>query len=554
MPISYHRAFRIFCIYFFLLTGVTHLHGQPARKKVFTRQDTLRGTVTPERAWWDVSYYHIEVTPDYNQKFIHGVTTIVFNVVNPGQTLQLDLQEPLSIDSALYNGHVIPLRRDGNVYFLKFSSLFAVNDRVSIRIVYSGMPRQAINPPWDGGWIWKKDDKDRPWMTVACQGLGASVWYPCKDHQSDESDSSALSITVPNDLVGVANGRLRSVRKNNNNTSTYTWVVDSPINNYNIIPYIGHYENWNEPYVGEKGLLDCSYWVLDYNMEAAKKQFVQTKEMLQCFEHWFGPYPFYKDGFKLVEAPHLGMEHQSAIAYGNNFANGYLGKDLSSSGWGLRWDYIIIHESGHEWFGNNITTKDIADMWVHEGFTDYSETIFTGWKFGEEAGNDYLVGLRKSIQNREPIIGPYNVNQEGSNDMYYKGASLIHNIRHIIHDDEKFRSMLREMNTVFYHQTVTSAQIEKFISETSGIDFKKVFDQYLRTTQVPVMEYKIKKNKVSYHWINCIPGFNMPLRVQWHGSHLLQPTEEWKTLRTSISTTEPFVADRNFYITTRVAE
>jgi aminopeptidase N len=551
----FERSLKSF-LFFVVLFGwsISNVAGQSSPEKKFTRQDTLRGTVTPERAWWNATYYHVEVTPDYDQKSIKGVNTITFKVLKAGDFLQLDLQEPMHIDSALYKGQPIMIQREGNAYFLKFNTAFAIDEMVSIRIVFSGTPRQAIRPPWDGGWIWAKDTKGRPWMSVACQGLGASVWYPCKDHQSDEPDSAALSITVPKDLVGVGNGRLRSVKKNSDETSTYTWAVVNPINNYNLIPYIGHYENWTETYAGEKGNLDCSYWVLDYNVEAAKSQFVQAREMLQCFEHWFGPYPFYEDGYKLVESPHLGMEHQSAVAYGNKFANGYLGRDLSSSGWGLKWDYILVHESGHEWFGNNITSNDIADMWVHEGFTDYSETIFTGWKFGVEAGNDYVVGLRKGIQNKTPLLGPYGVNEEGSGDMYNKGANLLHTIRHVINDDEKFRSILRDLNKTFYHETVTSAQIEKFISDKSGFDLHTVFDQYLRTVQIPVLEYKIVGNKVNYHWTNCVPGFDMPLQVQWHGTHRIKPTEKWKTLKTSNANVEPFVVDRNFYVTTRVAE
>src|SRR6478609_7809497 len=500
MPINFKFSTTskfIFC--WVMISGCAITTGfSQAAPKVFTHQDSLRGSVTPERAWWNATYYHVEVTPNYDQKSIKGVNTIAFKVLKPGDFLQLDLQEPMHIDSALYKGESIPFQRDGNAYFLKFNTAFEVDDMVSIRIVFSGTPRQAVRPPWDGGWIWTKDTKGRPWMSVACQGLGASVWYPCKDHQSDEPDSAALSITVPNDLVGVGNGRLRSIKKNNNETSTYTWAVVNPINNYNLIPYIGHYENWKETFAGEKGNLDCSYWVLDYNVDAAKTQFVQAKEMLQCFERWFGPYPFYEDGYKLVESPHLGMEHQSAVAYGNKFANGYLGGDRSDSGWGLKWDYILIHESGHEWFGNNITSKDVADMWIHESFTNYSETLFTTCQYGVSAGNDYCIGSRRNIENDKPIIGIYGVNQEGSGDMYPKGGSMIHNIRQLVNNDEKFRSILRGLNQTFRHQTVTADDIEKYMSKKSGIDLSLIFKQYLTTTQVPNLEYK-KEGKATVY-------------------------------------------------------
>ena len=388
-------------------------------------------------------------------------------------------------------------------------------------------------------------------MSVACQGLGASVWYPCKDHQSDEPDRGAtISITVADTLVAVANGRLIST-SSKNGLSTYTWGVVNPINNYNIIPYIGKYVHWQEVFPGEKGNLNCDYWVLDYELDQAKLQFQQVSKMLKCFEHWFGPYPFYEDGYKLVQSPHLGMEHQSAVAYGNKFENGYLGKDLSQTGWGLKWDFIIVHESGHEWFGNNITTKDLADMWVHEGFTNYSETIFTTCEFGVEAGNDYVVGTRKRTRNDRPIIAAYGVNDEGSGDMYYKGGNLLHTVRQVINNDEKFRLMLREINSKFYHQTVTSQQIESFISSYSGIDFSKTFDQYLRDIKIPELEYKIEKNILSFRWTNCIPGFDLPLKIQAGGEHWIHPTEKWTKLKLTARTPVQLQVDRSFYVTTK---
>jgi aminopeptidase N len=390
-------------------------------------------------------------------------------------------------------------------------------------------------------------------MSVACQGLGASVWYPCKDHQSDEPDSGAsLTMIVPDTLVAVGNGRLKEKKNNNDGTSTYTWQVVNPINNYNIIPYIGKYVNFNEAFNGENGKLDCSYWVLDYNLGKAKEQFKQAPLMLKCFEHWFGPYPFYEDGYKLVESPHLGMEHQSAVAYGNKYANGYLGRDLSGSGWGLKWDFIIVHESGHEWFANSITSKDLADMWLHEGFTNYSETLFTDCQFGNEAGDDYVIGTRKNINNTATIIGPYGVNREGSGDMYYKGGNLLHTIRQVINDDEKFRAILRGLNKTFYHQTVTTQQVESYISKEAGIDFSKVFDQYLRTTQIPVFEYKTENGQLWYRWNNCVKGFDLPVKVFEGTDHWLKPTTEWQTQKVQGDFNEKdFRVDRNFYVSTK---
>ncbi|HVZ26113.1 MAG TPA: M1 family aminopeptidase, partial [Sediminibacterium sp.] len=351
---------------------------------------------------------------------------------------------------------------------------------------------------------------------------------------SDEPDDGAdLSITVADTLVAVGNGRLISQKSDEPGTLTWKWEVKNPINNYDIIPYIGKYVNWTEVYPGEKGPLDCSYWVLDYDRDKAKEQFKQVPLMLHCFEYWMGPYPFYEDGYKLVQAPHLGMEHQSAVAYGNRFENGYLGRDLSGSGWGLKWDFIIVHESGHEWFGNNITSKDLADMWIHEGFTNYSETLYTECQSGEEAGNAYNYGSRHNIRNDRPIIANYGVNEEGSGDMYYKSGAMIQSIRHAMNNDEKFREMLRFLNKKFYHQTVTTEQIQDVISQYFGSSVKKILDQYLRTTQIPVLEYRINKDSTTlqYRYTNCLDGFNLPIVLKsMRGIMVLGPeSNKWNT-------------------------
>ncbi|GAB4091372.1 M1 family metallopeptidase [Flaviaesturariibacter terrae] len=525
------------------------LHGS----RQFTRKDTLRGTLNENRSWWDVDQYHISVTPDFNSRSIKGRVLIAYHRVgNPGPFLQLDLQEPMQInsivfanDSATYRQpRTVTFRRDGNTWLIPSREL--PGDTGYLTIMYSGVPRPAVNPPWDGGWIWKKDKQGRPWMSVACQGLGASVWYPCKDHQSDEPAGALLAINVPDSLVAVGNGRLIDKRSSNGMT-TYSWLVQNPINNYTIIPYIGKYVNFTDTLLGLKGQLDLSYWVLDYDLDKAKKQFEQVKPMLRAFEYWFGPYPFYNDSYKLVQAPHLGMEHQSAVAYGNQWKNGYLGMDRSGSGYGKDWDYIIVHESGHEWFANNITTKDIADMWVHEGFTTYSEELFVEYYKGKEAGDAYVQGLRRNIQNDLPIIGPYGVNQEGSGDMYDKGANMLHTIRQVINDDKLFREILQGLNRDFGKKTTTSAEVEQYISRKSGKDLSKIFDQYLRTTQVPVLELKVDDDKLKFRWTNCIDGFNMPVRLsngQW-----IQPTTGETKVKIKGGDLSGITVDKNFYIT-----
>jgi len=536
----------------------------------FTHQDTLRGSNGPERDWWDVVKYNITVNPDYIKKEIRGEVIIDFKTKATGKKImQIDLQEPMVIDKVMFDGMDVEIKKDPpNVWQLTLLDIEPTMyiDKIeggkgltkkqyqTIQILFHGKPIEAKRPPWDGGWIFTKDVKGRPWMSVACQGLGASVWFPCKDYQGDEPDLGAsLTMNIPDSLVAVANGRLKE-KKSNNGTTTWTWEVKNPINNYNIIPYIGKYVNWKETYEGEKGKLDCSYWVLDYNLEKAKEQFKQVPLMLKAFEYWFGPYPFYEDGYKLIEAPHLGMEHQSAVAYGNGFKNGYRGRDLSGSaaGWGLKWDFIIVHESGHEWFANNITTIDIADMWVHEGFTNYSETLFTEYYYGKVAGSDYCIGTRKLITNDKPIIGPYGVNKEGSSDMYYKGGNMLHTIRQVINDDEKFRTILRGLNYKFYHSVVTTKQIESYMTEKSGKDLSKIFDQYLRTIMIPVLEYKFTGDNMYYRWSNCVKGFNMPVKLDGSKDDWLKATTEWKTVAvTTDILKDGLKIDRNFYITVK---
>lgn len=544
------KTYRLFWVIVLQMVVAAPLKAQlNSQAKSYTRADTLRGSLNEARNWWDVQHYAVYVEPDYDNKTIKGKVDIRFKVLSPGKTMQIDLQEPMQLGKAYIGDKPMTFKRDGNTFFINVSDILSKDSIFTLALQFQGNVTVAKRPPWDGGWIFSKDKLGRPWMSVACQGLGASVWFPCKDHQSDEPDQgSTLKINVPDSLMAVGNGRLISKEKYRQGWTAYQWEVKNPINNYNIIPYIGKYVSFSESYPGEKGKLDCDYWVLDYNLDKAKKQFAQVKPMLQAFEHWFGPYPFYEDGFKLVESPHLGMEHQSAVAYGNGFQNGYRGRDLSGSGFGLNWDFIIVHESGHEWFGNNITTNEVADMWVHEGFTNYSETIFTTHHYGKEAGNAYVQGTRKLVQNDLPIIGKYGVNEEGSGDMYYKGGNLVHLIRQLFDDDEKFRMALREMNKRFYHTTTTSAAVEQFWSEQLKRDLSPLFDQYLRSTKIPTLQIEKDGNKIKYRWADCNNNFNIPLRVIVDGNPLwIEPTITWKTFKgkSSINSFEP---DKNFFV------
>ena len=522
---------RLIIFLFIVFTADGLSQGLMEDKLLPTRQDTLRGSITPERKWWDLTYYHLDIKVEPDKKYISGSNTVGYKVLKSKKTMQIDLQEPMEITSVIANGKPLKFNREGNAYFIELKSKQKKNEVNYLEIFYEGFPKEAIRAPWDGGLSWTKDDNGNHFIATSCQGLGASVWWPNKDHMYDEVDSMLISVNVPKHLTNVSNGRLRKVTEHKNDTKTFDWFVTNPINNYGVNINIGDYVSFSDVYKGEKGVLDIENYVLSYNLDKAKEQFKQVPMMIEAFEHWFGPYPFYEDSFKMVEVPYLGMEHQSSITYGNKYQNGYLGRDLSGSGWGLKFDYIIIHEGGHEWFANNITYKDIADMWVHEGFTCYSENLFVDYFFGKEASAEYVIGTRRGISNRKPIIGQYDINREGSRDMYSKGANLLHTIRQLANDDELWRQTLRGLNKEFYHSTVTTGEIEKYISKSIGMDLSKVFDQYLRDYNVPVFEYEITNGILMYRWNNVIDGFDMPLEVIIDGENtLLYPTLEFKRI------------------------
>lgn len=522
------------------------------RKETYTKADTLRGMLTPLRTCYDINYYHLDVKIDIENRSVSGSNEFAFTATEDFTKLQFDLFDNLKVEKVVYKGADVPFTREFGAVFVTFPNVIKKGTKDRFTVFYGGTPRVAIKPPWDGGFIFKQDKGGNPFVSVACQGLGASVWWPTKDHQSDEVDSMLISISVPKDLDEVSNGRLRSIVDKADGYRQHNWFVSNPINNYNVSFYIGKYAHWTDIYKGENGPLTIDFWSLKEDSAIARPHWdADVKPMLAAFEHWFGPYPWYKDGYKLVQAPHLGMEHQSAVAYGNQFKKGYLGRDMSGTGYGLKWDYITVHESGHEWFANNVTTKDIADMWVHEGFTSYSEALFTEYTQGKKEGEAYLIGLRRGIGNREPIIGPYNVNKEGSGDMYPKGANLLHTIRQLINNDEKFRKILRGLNKTFYHTTTTSAAVEEYIAKQSGLKLDKVFDQYLRNAKIPVLEYKIENNTVQYRWITDVKDFDMPVKVSLKTDNytLVYPTNEWKSSKIDASiTTDTFKVEPNFYV------
>ena len=505
-------------LFIFFLFSISTIFSQN-----FTRQDTLRGSITPQRAWWDLTYYHLDISVNPENQSIEGSNTINYRVLHPNDEIQIDLQEPLKINKVTQDGKELNFRSEGYSHFIKLKKKQKSGLIKSIKVFYEGKPKVAVRPPWDGGITWTKDSNGNHFVASSNQGIGASIWWPNKDHMYDEVDSMLISVNVPKNLTNVSNGRLRSV-EDYGETKTFHWFVSNPINNYGVNINIGDYVMFSEIYDGEKGDLDMIYYVLRDNLERAKTQFKDAIKMMQAFEFWFGPYPFYEDSFKIVEVPYLGMEHQSSITYGNKYMKGYLGRDLSRTGWGLKFDYIIIHEAGHEWFANNITYKDIADMWVHESFTTYSENLYLDYHYGKEAASEYVIGTRSSIANRSPIIGKYGVNKRGS-DLYSKGANILHTLRQITANDEKWRSILRGLNKEFYHQTVTTKQIENYILNRIGVKIgndgvvNRFFDQYLRDSRIPVFEYTIDCSdinnncKMGYEWGNVVENFKMPIEV-----------------------------------------
>lgn len=524
-----------------------HINGQPVLQDNDQHYEIPPDHIKQGQKWWNLLYYNISILPDYNKKYIEGRNNLTFIALEPGGIMQIDLYEPMKITNVFLNNTNLRFSRsDEYTYLISFPASLKAGQTYTIKIDFKGHPKESVNPPYDNGWIWAKDAKGRPWVSIACEGSGASIWLPCKDVLYDEpDDGAAFSITVPDTLEVVANGRLEKKTVNKNRTATYTWKVINPINNYNIVPYIGKYITWHKDYNGLKGKLDCDFWVLDYNLDKAKAHFKQTDTMLNAFEYWLGPYPFYEDSYKLVEAPMPGMEHQSAVAYGNGFQNGYGGKDfISGSGWGLKWDFMLVHESGHEWFGNSITSNNYGDTWIHEGFTKYLETLYTSYVFGTEAGNDYAIGTWKRIKNDEPILGT------NTSDKYYKGSAMLHMIRQII-GDTLFREVLTGLNKEFYHQTVNTNQILAFLNRYTKKNFTSIFDQYLKTIRIPNLSFSCQDNIFQYRWENCVGDFSMPVRVTFDGKNyqFIFPSTQWQTLKTPIENLKNFQVDRNLYIT-----
>ena len=515
-----------------------------------TRQEMLRGSVTPEREWWDVLHYHLKVEFLPETKRLKGSNAITFKTLKAGNKMQIDLQSPLAITKVTHGESQLKFEREGNVYWVTFEKDIPQGVEDKVEIFYEGVPVASRNPPWVGGITWGRDDLGEHFIVTTCQGIGASIWWPNKDHGSEEPDRGMkIDVTVPENLTAVSNGRLRKTDHDvAGKTKTFHWEVLNPINNYGVNVNIANYVTFSEKYRGKGGLLDVDYWVLPHQKDIAIRHFKEVPRTLEAFEHWFGKYPFYEDSFKLVAVSYPGMEHQSSVTYGNWFRNGYLQRDFSGTGIGFKFDFIIVHESAHEWFANNISMKDAADMWIHESFANYSESLFVEYHFGKKEAEDYVVGTRGIIKNDRPIIGTYRSNRTGSGDMYPKGGNMLHTIRHIINDDPKWLSVMRGLNADLWHQTVSTDQVETYLSKKAGVDLSKVFDQYLRTKEIPLLKYKINGKTLSFSYEKVVKGFAMPIRVAINGKEVAITPNEAVQHFVVPEEIKTFEVNRNFYI------
>ncbi|MCL9770318.1 M1 family metallopeptidase [Flavobacterium sp. HXWNR69] len=514
----------------------------------FTRKDSLQGGFHFERTCFDVLRYDLDIWIDPEKKWIYGYNDITFKVVKPTKKIQIDLFDNMKIGGITEsNFGKLEYTREENAVFVNFSSQLVPDSIYTIRFMYSGNPKIAKNAPWDGGFVFTKDNNGKDFIGVAVQGKGASLWYPVKDSQSDEPDFGAsIKVAVPNGLMNVSNGRFLGSKDLNNGYTRWDWEVKNPINNYNITVNVADYVHIQDKMQD----LDLDYYVLRENENKAREHFSEVKPMMECFQLKFGRYPFWEDGYKLVETPYLGMEHQSAVAYGNKYKKGYMGLDLSGTGVGLFFDFITIHETGHEWFGNSITSKDIADMWIHEAFTTYSESVFIECMKGYDEAMKYINGQAKNIKNDRPIIGQYAVNNEGSGDMYYKGALLLNTLRHIISDDQKWWKILFDYSQTFKNKIITTEIVIEYFNKASEMNLTPVFKQYLNTNKIPIFNYYFRGDTLFYSWQNTIENFKMPLDVEIEGEKIrLFPKSTEQEMKLKKKQKQTFkIYDKQFFV------
>jgi aminopeptidase N len=535
---------RVFAV-FLLTCAAAHLSAQ--RTPAFaapTHADILRGAYGPYRANNDLLFYHLDIRVDPEKKFISGKNTIRFKMLQDGTRIQLDLHAALNVDKILLGDAPLKYERDSGAVFVDFPETLHAGRVYSIDFYYSGNPLETGR---FGGITFKKDSSGHTWINTACEGTGASLWWPDKDQWRDEVENMQISVAIPNDLVDVSNGTFIGKTNLGDGYTRWDWLVHYPINNYDVSLNIGNYRHFSD----KLGNVPLDFYALPEDLDKAKKQFAQAKGMLEAYQHYFGEYPFIKDGYKLIEAPYSGMEHQSAVTYGNHFANGYLERDWTGVGISTRFDFIIIHESAHEWFGNSITAADVSDMWIHEGWATYLECLFVEYTYGKEDGLKYTNAYKSKVRNQQPIITQRGVNRTPPQDMYFKGALFLNTLRSVIDDDKRWWKLIHDFYQRFKYQNIMTEDVVAYFNQKTGMNLTPMFDEYLRHAALPALELKFDEanGTVSYRWKADEPSFAMPVRVgtkdQWQ---IIQPTVEWKTMKTPLKKDEFQVATDLYYV------
>jgi aminopeptidase N len=516
----------------------------PEAAHVPTQADILRGAYGQYRANNDLLYYHLDIRVDPDKKTISGKNTIRFRMLSDDTRIQLDLTPSLNIDKILFGDAPLKYEREFGAVFIDFPQSLKKGRVYSIDFYYSGTP---VTTGRFGGFTFGKDPSGHTWIYTACEGIGASIWWPNKDQWRDEVENMEISVAIPNGLVDVSNGKFMGKTDLGDGYTRWDWFVHYPINNYDVSLNIGNYVEFSD----RLGDLPLDFYVLPEDLDKAKKQFVQAKGMIEAYQHYFGEYPFKKDGYKLVEVPYSGMEHQSAVTYGNHFANGYLERDWTGVGISMKFDFIIIHESGHEWFGNSITAADPSDMWIHEGWTTYLESLYVEYMWGKDDAIKYLNGYKPKVQDKQPIIAERGVNANPPQDMYFKGALFINTLRSVVNDDPRWWKLLHDFYQHFKYQNIMTEDVVAYFNQQTGMDLTPIFNQYLRHTAIPTLELKFNDadKTVSYRWKVDEPGFAMPIRVgkkdNWQ---IIQATTEWKTMPTTLKKDDFDVATDLYYV------
>jgi aminopeptidase N len=512
----------------FLLVIAPHrTSGQAA--KAATHADLLRGEYGCFRANNDLLSYALDLRIDPVAKTIAGKNTIRFRMLSDDTRIQLDLYDNLDVGKVMLGGEELKYSRDSGAVFVDFPRSLKAGKTYSIDFYYSGRPKEAGR---FGGFVFAKDPAGRPWIFTSCEDEGASIWWPNKDQWRDEVENMTMSIAVPNDLTDVSNGRFIGKRDLGDGYTRWDWRINYPINNYDVSVNIGKYEHWSDKF----GDLSMDFYALPEDLTKAKKQFAQANGMLRAFEHYFGEYPFKNDGYKLVQVPYSGMEHQSAVTYGNRFANGYLERDWTGVGISTKFDFIIIHESGHEWFGNAVSAADRSDMWIHEGWTTYLECLYVEYMYGHDDYLKYTNAYKKKIKNERPIIAPRGVNATPPQDMYFKGALFLHTLRSIVDNDRTWFALIRDIYQHFKYRNIMTEDMTTYVNRRTGMNLTPIFDQYLRHTAIPKLELKFDTGTVSYRWKTDEPAFAMPVKVGTAGKwQLIRPTTEWRSMKSSVT-------------------